>query len=379
MFHLLYFAVAWLLWLPAVLILAFLLPFKPKIRSIFLRRFLLPSAPFKERGIWLHFASFGEARAVKPIVDQLPSDQPLNITTATKTGFDEAKRLYPQATVKLLPFENFLPFWVSRQRALIVFDAELWYLLFKTARQKGTKTALFNARISAKSQKSYEKLGFFYKQIFSQIDFIFTQNESDQLLIKALNAPNVAHLGNIKLLNTPLISHIFAKPDALVTTLASTHESEEALMIEAWQKSAIGGKLIIAPRHPERFDEVSALPNVARFSKTGNFDAEITLVDRLGVLNEIYAISDIVILGGSFVDRGGHNPLEPISLGARLISGKFVSNQKALFAVTSGVIFADQTSLATELQNILTKPKPAIAHTLTTTKLKEAIDVVLQD
>ena len=212
--------------------------------------FLKDNVPFKENGIWFHSCSMGETKAIKSLIENYLENA--NISVITNTGFEEAKKI--SLNVRYLPFEIFLPFWVNKQKVLVVMEAELWYLLFLFAKKKGAKTLLINARISDKSYKSYKRFSFFYKRIFQNIDKVFAQSEVDKHRLEELGASNVEVIGNIKLAQLPKVNIELEKPKQVVITAASTHENEEKLILDAYKKEQ--GKLIIVPRHPERFEKV---------------------------------------------------------------------------------------------------------------------------
>ena len=341
--------------------------------------------PFTQKGVWIHAASFGEVRAIKPVAQRVSGV--LNITVATQTGYDEAVRLYPNATVRFLPFENFLPYWARAQKTLIVFDAELWFQLFFTAKKNGAKTVLLNARIPEKSLNFYMRFRWLFRRIFLYIDTVYSQSEFDTGLIRQFGAHNVQTLGNIKLLQTPVFTHIFSKPNALITVAASTHENEEMIILKAWQKSGIGGKLLIVPRHNDRFDliyrETAAYCSLcaltfSRFSESNSIDsADITLVDQIGILCEIYAVADIAILGGSFTAKTGHNPLEPLYFGCTIISGRGIMHQQPLFDNISNIIFADISDLTEAIKSAISAPKPLLKQPIDLAAFDQAMRNVL--
>ena len=325
--------------------------------------FLKDNVPFKENGIWFHSCSMGETKAIKPLIDNYLENA--NISVITNTGFEEAKKISPN--VRYLPFEIFLPFWVNKQKVLVVMEAELWYLLFLFAKKKGAKTLLINARISDKSYKSYKRFSFFYKRIFQNIDKVFAQSEVDKLRLEELGASNVEVIGNIKLAQLPKVSVELEKPKQVVITAASTHENEEKLILDAYKQEQ--GKLIIVPRHPERFEKVHLLilefikdKNISyqRYSIKDDFDSDIILVDKMGILNDIYAISDVVILGGAFEKIGGHNPIEPAFFNCKIISGKNIFNQKSLFDCIKNYYLIENDELGEYLNNIKNLEKPIL-------------------
>lgn len=325
--------------------------------------FLKDNIPFKENGIWFHSCSMGETKAIKPLIDNYL--EKANISVITNTGFEEAKKISPN--VRYLPFEIFLPFWVNKQKVLVVMEAELWYLLFLLAKKKGAKTLLINARISDKSYKSYKRFSFFYKRIFQNIDKVFAQSEVDKHRLEELGASNVEVIGNIKLAQLPKVNVKLEKPKQVVITAASTHENEEKLILNAYKKEQ--GKLIIVPRHPERFNKVDFLirefikdKNISyqKYSVKDDFDSDIILIDKMGILNDIYAISDVVILGGAFEKIGGHNPIEPAFFNCKIISGKNIFNQKSLFDCIKNYYLIENDELGEYLNNIKNLEKPIL-------------------
>ena len=325
--------------------------------------FLKDNDSFKENGIWFHSCSMGETKAIKPLIENYLKDA--NISVITNTGFEEAKKISPN--VRYLPFEIFLPFWVNKQKVLVVMEAELWYLLFLFAKKKGAKTLLINARISDKSYKSYKRFSFFYKRIFQNIDKVFAQSEVDKHRLEELGASNVEVIGNIKLAQLPKVNVELVKPKQVVITAASTHENEEKLVLNAYKKEQ--GKLIIVPRHPERFEKVHLQilefikdKNISyqKYSIKDDFDSDIILIDKMGILNDIYAISDVVILGGAFEKIGGHNPVEPAFFNCKIISGKNIFNQKSLFDCIKNYYLIENDELGEYLNNIKNLEKPIL-------------------
>jgi 3-deoxy-D-manno-octulosonic-acid transferase len=325
--------------------------------------FLKDNPPFKESGVWFHSCSMGETKAIKPLIDNYIENA--NVSVITNTGFEEASKI--TSNVRYLPFEIFLPFWVNKQKVLVVMEAELWYLLFLFAKKKSAKTLLINARISDKSYKSYKKFSFFYKRIFQNIDKVFAQSEVDKIRLEELGANNVEVIGNIKLAQLPKVNVNLVKPKTTLITAASTHENEEKLVLNAYKKEQ--GKLIIVPRHPERFDKVNLLicgfikdKNISyqRYSLKEDFESDIILVDKMGILNDIYAISDVVILGGAFEKIGGHNPIEPAFFNCKIISGKNIFNQKSLFDCIKNYYLINNDELGNYLENIENLEKPIL-------------------
>jgi len=366
MFFFIYTLLSFLIYLLALPFL-FLFSFKTKYRdSIPARFFLWKNPPLKPDGIWFHSCSFGEAKAIKPLVDALPSVL-LRMSTTTQTGFQAISEYTDQS--RYLPFESFLFFWLKPQKALVVMEAEFWYLLFALTQKKGAKTLLINARMSDRSFPKYQRIGWLYREIFKHIDEVYAQTELDKERLESLGAKNVKVTGNIKLAQLPEVSRKLEKPKGLLLCAASTHKGEEELMLDAFsnfRKEHGEAKLVIVPRHPERFDEVSLMvENFAknenlswhRYSQNGHFDADVVMVDKLGELVNIYAISDIVILGGAFEPIGGHNAAEAAQFGCKIISGKHYFNQKDIFDAIEGIAVVEASNLSRRLSQYgLLKP-----------------------
>jgi len=328
------------------------LSFQPKYKnSIPARFFLFRNRRFNsEDGIWFHVCSLGEARALKPILELIKSKE-IKITTITQTGYSEAKKY--DADVRYLPYEMFLPFWIKKQKFLIVLEAEFWYLLFAVAVARGTKLILLNARISEKSAKKYLQFAWFYQKLLGYVEIIYAQSEADKNRFIALGAKNIEVIGNIKLSGRIEKSKEYPKPQKECIVAGSTHAAEEEPILKAFieYRKQSDSKLIVVPRHPERFEEVYALMHsfgvknhltLSRYSKVQNFEADMILVDAMGELNNMYAISDIAILGGAFRDDvGGHNPLEPAHFGCKIITGKHFFHQKELFKYVHHVQYVE--------------------------------------
>ncbi len=357
-FFFLYSLFSFLIYLIALPFL-FLFSFKTKYKnSIPARFFLWKNRPLKPDGIWFHACSFGEAKAIAPLIELLPKES-LRMSTTTHTGFNAISKYTEQS--RYLPFEPLLFYWTKRQKALVVMEAEFWYLLFALAKRRGAKTLLINARMSERSYPKYRRMGWLYRQIFKQIDEVYAQTELDKERLEALGAKDVVVTGNIKLSKLPKVSKKYVKPSGLMLCAASTHEGEEILILDAFstfKKYNTEAKLIVVPRHPERFDKVARLienfsqqENLSwhRYSEKESLDNDIVLMDALGELVNCYAVTDIVILGGAFAPIGGHNAAEAAQFGCKIISGKHYFNQVDIFAAIESIVIVEASNLSRRL------------------------------
>jgi 3-deoxy-D-manno-octulosonic-acid transferase len=369
--------------LPLLVYLSFKQKYKESIPSRF---FLFNNPRFKSSdAIWFHVCSLGEARALNPLL-KLLKEREIKITAITHTGYNEAKKY--GAELRYLPYEMFLPFWVKKQKILIVLEAEFWFMLFTVARAKGTRIILLNARISEKSAKKYLQFAWFYKKILSHVEIVYAQSEADKNRFLALGAKNIEVIGNIKLAGEIVKTKDYKKPDAQLIVAGSTHDGEEESVLKSFveYRKQSDAKLAIVPRHPERFEAVFELMKsyakksgltLGRFSQDREFKTDMILVDVMGELNNIYAISDIAILGGAFKeDVGGHNPLEPAHFGCKIITGKHFFHQKELFKYVYHVQYVEPDEIHKALLKSRELPESMVEEKI---DLVPIVNKILQD
>lgn len=339
--------------------LLILFSFKKKYRdSIPARFFGIKNPPFQPHDIWFHVCSLGEAKAIAPLLEKLENKR-VAISVITHTGYEAASKYVAQ--VRYLPYELWLWFWIERPKTVVVLEAEFWYLLFRLARTRGARVIALNARISDRSFPKYYRMRWFYRILLSQCDRIFCQSNEDMVRFIALGAHNVEVVGNIKLAQKIEASKHYSKPEGTIIVAASTHEGEEEGIIRgfvAYREDNPSAKLLVVPRHPERFTKVGELiaktapmMSLSRWSESQSLESDIVLIDTMGELNNLYAISDVAVLGGAFAPIGGHNPLEPATFGCKIISGEEMFLQRELFKYVSHVQFTSLEGIAEALKN----------------------------
>ncbi|MGH8179252.1 MAG: lipid IV(A) 3-deoxy-D-manno-octulosonic acid transferase [Steroidobacter sp.] len=305
-------------------------------------------ARFGSPPIWVHAVSVGEVQAAAALVRELFKrypQHPLLVTTATPTGAQRIAALFGKAvTHAYLPYDT--PGAVrrflgrTRPRVAIVMEREIWPNLFSACARRDIPLVLASARISAASAQRHRRLaGLFGPALASNVT-IAAQTEADAERYRSIGADAAAtHVtGNIKFdLDVP--DDVRRQGEALrkmlsqrpVWTAGSTHEGEEALVLDAHQHvCAVHGDalLILVPRHPNRFASVAAwlksrdVRFVARSSNERMTAAtSVLLADTLGELLMLYAAADIAFVGGSLVPIGGHNLLEPAALSRPIVVG----------------------------------------------------------
>lgn len=360
-----YYAVAVILYVitaPFLLILSF---YKDKYKiSLKSRFFLYKNLKQEYADVHFHGCSFGEIKSMRFLFNHFNN---FRISTITNTGFSEALKYTHK--VNFLPFEIFIPFWIKPCKVLVIFEAELWLMLVFMAKFFNAKVILINARISDRSYLKYKKFNFFYKVLFRYIDEVFAQSLKDKERLQELGAKNIIAYKNIKIINKDKKDKKFEKLKSRLIILASTHENEEKALLSRI-KLEQNDKLVLAPRHPERFEMVEKILldfckingyGMQKFSQLdlksndlqSVFCEKCLLLDCLGELENFYSISDIVFLCGSFEKNiGGHNPIEVAKYDNIIISGKYFFNQEALYNEVENIHICQNLD---EIESILTQ------------------------
>ncbi len=319
-------------------------------------RFMLYVTTVSPVDVWVHAVSLGEVVAAKMLIEQmLAANQRVLVTTMTPTGSEQVCRLFGDSVLhQYVPYD--FPsalkrfFKVYQPRVGIIMETELWPNLMVEAKAHHVALFVANARISDAAFRAYERVRWFFKPIFTSIAGVFAQSEHDARRFKALGVPEdkVLVLGNMKSdlkvsadVSEPLrfLKEAWGKTRPVVIA-ASTHDNEEEQVLaelSVLQRIVPDVVLLIAPRHPERFETVYQLAKAHQF-KTGRRsqeatvtpDKEVVVLDSLGELLGFYGLSDYAFVGGSFAPIGGHNVLEPIALGVPVFCGMFMQNSKSL-------------------------------------------------
>lgn len=349
-----------------------------------------------QRSIWIHAVSVGEVQAAVPLVIALrerhPST-PIVVTCTTPTGMAHAQRLLSAqaVTLRFLPLD--LPSAVRRfldriqPRVGIVLETEIWPQLFRECGRRGVPITIVSARLSERSVLRYRRVAGLLHQTLSAHVSIAAQSGIDAERFRSLgiSAERVSVCGNLKFDFTPPTSAIeqlqglrrrYAIHDRFVWIAASTHEGEESAVLKAQQRLRAAGfdaLLIIAPRHPRRFDAVATLIEGSglawlRLSEIRELstdmpvgrDVSVILLDTLGDLLAHYGLAQAAFVGGSWVKVGGHNLLEPLSMGAVTLTGPHLFNSpevaRGLTDAGAVTIVADESALERELRQLAQHP-----------------------
>jgi 3-deoxy-D-manno-octulosonic-acid transferase len=327
--------------------------------------FRMPSPVDPDRPLWIHAVSVGEVLSVKPLLSALRSvrpDLPVVVSTVTLTGMALAKKeLAGTISVFFFPFDwafcvkRFLK--VFRPRAVVLMETELWPNFLNQCWRHGIPVFLVNGRISDKSWSRYRRLRWITRSMLSKIHTIGAQTELDRERMCRLGArrETVRVTGNLKFdfpaspfqggsdLLDRIRDELKLGAETPVIVIGSSMKGEDRMFLGVFsmvRRALPGARLILAPRHPERFDDVarliadSRIPAARRSQPQSRSDgATLFLLDSIGELRTVYSIATVVVIGGSFQATGGHNPLEAAALGKAIVFGPDMSNFREIAGV----------------------------------------------
>lgn len=337
--------------------------------------------------IWVHAVSVGETGASIPLLNrfrELHPEIPIILSTVTDTGQRVAADKVPEGTrVVYMPFDlrSVLKRFIRRfrPRIFIVIETELWPNVFRTLGERNVPVVMLNGRISEKSSRGYSRVSFFMNKVLAYVRVFGMQSAADAERLKKIGADpeKIVVLGNFKFDlampgETPSWANELGGP---VIVAGSTFRGEEELILTAWQQNTdrfADLKLVLAPRHPERFREVedllrarniafvkrSALPAV---SPGAPFPYSVVLLDTVGELASVYGAADIAVIGKSFTGHGGQNPLEPAYWGKAIICGPHMENFPFVedFYREGAAFKVEPSDLAKKIRELLVTPEKA--------------------
>ena len=366
---------------------------KGKYKKSFLRMFGrgIDGIQFDEKdklNIWLHSVSVGEVVAAKPLFELLEKEIPnakFLSSTITETGNEMAHKIIKQAsTIIYFPFDY--SFVVNKflnkfnPQIFVMMETELWPNFLTLAKQRGVRLFLINGKLSDKSYKRYKQFGFFFKNVLNRIDAFCmqTQTDADKMADLCGDSSKIFVTGNCKFdfsfkefsndEKSKLRRDFRLADNDRVIVVGSTHNGEEEIILDMFK--AVKSKfpnivMILAPRHPERYETVRKIitefglrfvnrTQLETIKGEGEFD--IILLDTIGELANVYSLSEISIVGGSFVPIGGHNILEPAFYSVPVIYGPYMNRQPEMLELMSrygGGIQVDSNQLRDVVLNLL--------------------------
>jgi 3-deoxy-D-manno-octulosonic-acid transferase len=338
--------------------------------------------PFQGAGqpIWLHGASVGEVRAALPLLDVLcERGHAVALSTMTTTGRAVAREARPALAVGLAPLDH--PWTAARAlarvrpRALVFVETELWPSWVRAADERGIPALVVSGRLSERSFARWQRARGLLRPTLARFAAIAARSEADAARFVALGAGGARErVGDLK-----LDARASAAPPELAAMLGtaplvvagSTHEDEEAAALagfDALERAGLSAALVIAPRHPERFERAAQIVRGAgrtlrlRSAEAGFVLAagEVLLLDTLGELASLYAHARVAFVGGTLAPVGGHNVLEPALAGCPVLFGPHVENARdsaaLLLAAGAARQVTDAAALAAALVAALATP-----------------------
>jgi 3-deoxy-D-manno-octulosonic-acid transferase len=309
--------------------------------------------------IWIHCVSVGEVQAARPLVHALSREFPAHsifVSTVTITGQAVAREVFKDVASQVFYFPIDWRWSVRRvldsinPAMVLIMETELWPNFLRECRASSIPVAVVNGRLSEKSFSRYQLVPSFIARVINHLSLTLMQTEgdADRMRRLGLTPERVIVCGNVKFdageedhsrsLTAELTKRFEFSSGRPVIVAASTHEPEERIIIESFKKLHQSEKsdvrLVIAPRHPERFSSVAALIQESGFSCVRRSappadldrDADIVLFDSIGELRSLFPIASIVFVGGSLAPVGGHNILEPAAVGACIVTGPHTDN-----------------------------------------------------
>ena len=307
-----------------------------------------------QRIIWIHAVSVGEVLAVSGLVSQLRRSSPQHrvvLTTTTDTGQDLARKRFGEENVFYFPMDfafAIRPYLRALKPELVVLaETEFWPNFLRLVHASGVRLAVVNGRISDRSWPSYQRFRWALRQMLAHIDLFLVQTEEDKSRLQSIGAePERVHVtGNLKFDVTlpsppPIVEtlrcSLAAEGAGPVLVCGSTVDDEEAPLLKAFENLLVShphAVMILAPRHPERFDSVAVLLRQMSIAshRRSQWQGEplagcVLLLDSIGELAALYALADVAFVGGSLVPRGGHNIIEPAQHGVAIVTGNHTEN-----------------------------------------------------
>jgi 3-deoxy-D-manno-octulosonic-acid transferase len=315
------------------------------------------------RVIWVHAVSVGEVLAVSGLVAEMRrkfSQHRVLISTTTDAGQELARKRFGAENVFYFPLDfafAIRPYLRLLQPEVVVLaETEFWPNFLRLAHASGARIAVVNARISDRSWPNYRRFRWALRRMLAHVDLFLAQTEEDSARLQSIGAEpaRIQVTGNLKfdvnLSSAPPIvdslrRSLAAEDAGPVLVCGSTVEGEEPVLLKAFENIKVHHPrtvMILAPRHPQRFDEIAVLLQqlnmaaVRRSRWTGASDSlagGVFLVDTIGELAALYGLADVAFVGGSLVPRGGHNIIEPAQHGVAVVTGNYTENFRDIVAL----------------------------------------------
>jgi 3-deoxy-D-manno-octulosonic-acid transferase len=370
----------------------------PESRLTFIKE-RLGMSDYNKTDIWVHAVSVGETLASLPFLKKLKKDFPdkkIILSTTTYTGQKIAREKFPEADrIMYMPLDSVLcvkrAVNILRPEIFITVETELWPALFQTLNKNGSRIIILNGRLSNESFNGYRKIKLLIKKVLSNVDFLYMQEKAyaERVIVLGADRHKVGVMGNFKFdidfdTSTPL--NWLERVEGKILLAASTHKGEEEIILDAFEsvkRNVNDLKLILAPRHPERFNEAAEIIgkkglNYIRRSEINQGSAvsdqqsalthdtfpDVIILDTIGELSSVFSKVSIAFIGGSLVPAGGHNILEPAYWSKPIIFGPHMDNfpiAEEFLKRTAAFQVRDSKDITEKVIELLTNSEKAAA------------------
>ena len=357
---------------------------KPKFRAGFFKKigfYNFKNLKKDKKTIVFNAVSVGETNALEALIKKTRLEFPdanIILTTTTRTGQEIANKKLKDTVTEITYFPYDFAFSVysflknAKPDVILIAETEIWPDFVYLSNTMNIPVYIVNGRISPHSYNGYKKFSFFFKPVLNRYSGILMQTEADAERIRDIGADTekVKCMGNLKFdiaqnIDSAAIEQLKneLQPSRLIIA-ASTHKGEDEIILDAFtdiKKEFPDTKLMIAPRHPERYQQVEELIRntglaYGKRSKNDNFSAnDIIMLDTMGELMKMFSICEFAFIGGSFSTTGGHNPLEANIWGKPVLSGDCVFNFKDIYAFLTKTRAATLVSTGEELKKEMKK------------------------
>lgn len=336
-------------------------------------RLVLDQAP-ANADVWVHGASVGELTSGRPMIEALASEFSIQVTTNSVTGRDMVAGWGLPARLAPLDMPGSLGRFLDavQPRLALTIEGEFWPLRSRVLAERGIAQAMIGARMSERSAAKWKRLRGVISPMLGRIAALSAQDSGSEARLRKLGMPETAILPqlDLKLLSPAQVVPPVDDPARdLVVLAASTHEGEDAIILDSWLAARAVRpelRLILAPRHPQRGNDIAGLISArgmdVRRRSEGAEDAPLLLADTMGEMPHWYAKAGICLVGGSLTDNGGHTPWEPAAYRCAILHGPHVSNHTesyAALASAGGVVAIDSETLAAQLIGLAGDPAAA--------------------
>jgi len=363
-------------------------PLKKKVRLRERLGLVIPDLDQQvQKRLWVHALSVGEVLSSVPLLEALKREYPskeLTLSVKTATGLEIARQRLGNVVDYIVPMP--LDFWWSSRKIVnaiqpalfILVETDIWPGLMASLKKRGVKTILVNGRISPRTARLYAKYQLFMRRVLNQFELCLVQTEIDRQRMRKGGVPpnRIQVTGNIKFdiswasmtrSDQQNMSRVLGLQDHMVWIAGSTHHPEEETILKVFGELAHtfpNLTLIIAPRDAKRFEAVYKLAQESGFNvirktelPTEKNDHTVIILNTLGELGLVYGVSDVAFVGGSLVEKGGHNLLEPASFGIPVLFGphayNFVTMAELLSSNGGGRVVADEQELLRNMERLL--------------------------